>query len=277
LNKSNPNDFRKSFLNISEAVNFFKNYLDKIKPESYGTTNFEYLTLKTELNRFSNFLNNFINFMDDGKELRFLVLFGNTSEMRPGGGFIGSYADISINNWKINKIDILDISEVDKKNNQKIIPPKVLQNVVINWKAADSNWFFDFKKSASKTIQFLENSDFYKENNVKFDGAVLITPQVVSDILSLTGPVEINSKLVFNKDNFLIELQKIIQEKRSKKDLEPKKILTDFFNKILEKFSNLDSENKNKILDYAFNWAKNKDINFILKIKTSSLFLRFII
>jgi hypothetical protein len=267
LGKSNPDDLRQSFLNISEAVNFFKDYLNQMKSENYRGSDFDYLIFKTELNRLSNFLNNFINFMEDGKEHRFLVLFSNTSEMRPGGGFIGSYADISVSNWKINQIEILDINEPDKKNNQKIIPPKALQNVIISWKAADSNWFFDFKKSALKTIQFLENSDFYKENNVKFDGALLITPQVISDILSLTGPIEINSEFVFNQDNFLIELQKIIQEKRSKKDLEPKQVLTDFFNKILEKFSGLNLEDKNKILDFVFNWRKNKDINFYFKNK----------
>lgn len=262
---------RQSFINISNSIKFFKDNLNKFKLEDLNTENDIFL-IRSEINRLSNFLDNFIAFMDQDKEHRFLLLFSNTSEMRPGGGFIGSYADISIINWKVNKINILDINQPDSEFKEKIIPPKPLQNVLIGWKAADANWFLDFDRSASKIINFLELSDFYKKENIKFEGAILITPQVIQDILNLTGSIEINPQLILNQNNFLIEIQKNIQQKRKDKDLEPKKILDLLFNKILERFSNLNYEDKNKIINYLYNWAKNKDIVFYFKDKNFQSF-----
>ncbi|MGB9609097.1 MAG: hypothetical protein ACPL3E_01840, partial [Minisyncoccia bacterium] len=111
----------------------------------------------------------------------------------------------------------------------------------------------------------------------QFDGAVLITPQVIEDILNLTGPIEINEtnpKIVFNADNFLIELQKIVEEKRTEKNKEPKEILDIFSKKILEKLSMLSSEEKKTILNYGFNWLQNKDLVFYFKDKNLQSFFR---
>lgn len=265
LGKANPEDFRQNFINIAKATSFLKENLNNIKLENIDLNNNDIFLIRNEINRLSNFLNNFIPFMDDKKNHRFLVFFANTSEMRPGGGFIGSYADIYFSNWKVNKIDILDINQPDNEFKEKIIPPKALQNIVLGWKAADANWFLDFNQSAAKVINFLERSDFYKKDNVQFEGAILITPQVIQDLLNLTGPIEIDSKIIFNKDNFLIEIQKNIQQKRKDNILEPKKILDVFFNKIVEKISNLNNESKNQILDYLYSWLKNKDLVFYFK------------
>ncbi|MGB9609042.1 MAG: hypothetical protein ACPL3E_01560, partial [Minisyncoccia bacterium] len=150
LGESNFN-LKESFLKIAQAVNFFNDYFNNFKMEDIGFNNPQFFDLKTEINRFANFLNNFIDFMNKTEKHHFLVFFANTSEMRPGGGFWGSYAEIKVTDWKFEKIKVLDINDPDKEFNEKIIPPEPLQNILLGWKAADANWFFDFNKSAEKT------------------------------------------------------------------------------------------------------------------------------
>ncbi|MCS6789264.1 MAG: DUF4012 domain-containing protein [Patescibacteria group bacterium] len=272
LGKIDSSDIRQNFLNISNALNNIKDNLNEIKLKDLIFNNNDIFYIRDQINYLTNFLNYFVEFMDSPERRNFLFLFSNTSEMRPGGGFIGSYAHISILNWKIDQINILDINEPDKEFDSKIIPPWPLQNVLIGWKAADANWFLDFDKSASKVINFLENSNFYKKNNIKFDGAILITPKVIEDILTITGPITIDSNIVLNNDNFLIEIQKNIQQKRQNKIESPKQILDSFWNKALEKISNLDYQARNQILNYLIDWMKNKDLVFYFKDKNFQSF-----
>ena len=55
-----------------------------------------YLSLKAQIQGAEHFLDAFVPWLADGSTHHMLVLLENPSEMRPGGGFLGSYADISI-------------------------------------------------------------------------------------------------------------------------------------------------------------------------------------
>ena len=65
-----------------------------------------YLALTTQIKGAETFLNAFVPWLSDTSTTHHhvLVLFQNPSEMRPDGGFLGSYADVSISNGKITNI-----------------------------------------------------------------------------------------------------------------------------------------------------------------------------
>jgi hypothetical protein len=256
---------RNNIVEISNSLNSLKSFFLKSSDLKSALNEGDYFYLYDNLNRFSNFLDALIKILDEDKKQHFLVLFLNNSEMRPGGGFLGSYADIEIYNWEIKSIKVLDINDPDREFNQKIIPPYALQSKVYSWKAADANWFLDFASSSSKIISFLENSDFYKKDDVKFLGVLAITPQVAKDLLEILGPIEVQKNLVLNKDNFLIQLQKIIEENRENKEQNPKIILSEFLNKILEKTNSLTENQKNNILKKFLNWLDYQNIAFYFK------------
>ena len=94
-----------------------------------------------------------------------LVMLQNPSEIRPAGGFLGSYADVTIASGTITDISVHDIADVDMAFTQKIVPPKPLQLEVARLRPADANWFFDFPSSASKTISFFNESSLYSTDN----------------------------------------------------------------------------------------------------------------
>ena len=56
-----------------------------------------------------------------------LVMLQNLSEEKPAGGFLGSYADVTIASGSITNISVHDIADVDSAFKPNIVPPVPLQ------------------------------------------------------------------------------------------------------------------------------------------------------
>ncbi len=217
------------------------------------------LSLQSDLGRFDNFLAAFIRWLKTDKEHHMLVLFENSSELRPGGGFLGSYADVSMQHGSVQKIEMHDINDADRELELKIIPPKPLQLIASRWRAADANWFFDNALSSQKIIQFMEASKKYRANLVTFDGAIAVSPKVVSDVLEIIGSVELpGRRLVITKDNFLTEIQKEVQMRQEQAKV-PKKILEELAPIIVDAVTHLRGDSKKALLQKLGEWFAAKD------------------
>jgi|GEM_PF-711962 len=226
------------------------------------------LALQIGMRRIGAFLDAFVPwFAVDGPH-RILVFLSNTSEMRPGGGFLGSYAEVTIRKGNIESVIIRDINEADKEFDAKIIPPAPLQLIARRWRAADANWFFDFSDSAAKTISFLEQSNLYRASSTTFDGAISISPAVARDILSITGPLSLASgSSKFASDTFQVEIQKRVQAAQEKKSGEPKRVMKEFVDALTEKLSSLDPKSRAALADLFPTWIAHKDIMAYFKDK----------
>ncbi len=234
-----------------------------------------YLPVSSDMLRIGRFLDFLIALLDSDSERHFLVMFGNTSEMRPGGGFLGSYADIVIKKGNIADIEVHDINDADKLLEKKMVPPKPLQAIVKNWRAADANWFFDFPDSAGKVLSFMEESNLYKEKGITFDGAVSVSPRVIGDILAVTGPVGLSGgKIKIDKDNFLIEIQKIVQESKEQRATYPKSVLGELSSTTLPALASLDPGKSKEVTGLMGKWLLNKDLIFFFKDEAAENFIR---
>lgn len=243
-----------------------------------------YLPLRARVEGAETFLNAFIPWLASSTPHRVIVLLQNPSEMRPGGGFLGSYADITIASGSIANIAVHDIADVDAGFMQKIIPPPPLQLEVKNFRPADANWFFDFPTSASKTMQFFEESNLYAGSGATgknaqsssptiFDGAIAVSPKVVSDLLSITGPITISStstkqKIVpttFTADNVLVQIQNIVQQGQATGNHEPtatypKAVLGELSRAIFTQLASSTDSEKQQLLSMAFDWFAKRDV-----------------
>lgn len=225
-----------------------------------------YLPLQLDASRFRNFLATLLLWLKSPEEHRVLVFLQNPSEMRPGGGFIGSYIDIAIENGNLKNLAVHDINDPDRELGIKIVPPKPLQAIVTRWRAADANWFFDFSDSASKVIEFMEASNLYNGSSTAFDGAIGLSSEAVADLFEITGPIELpGRKLTFNKENFLTEIQKQIEVNREKNVSQPKKILSELVPLMLEKLSALQGADKERVFALFENWLRKRDMMFYFK------------
>ena len=237
-----------------------------------------YVVHLTELRSLDNFLGAFENAFAPDEDRNIALLFNNPSEMRPGGGFLGSYGVLSVRGGQMSNLEVGDIYWPDHPTNftAKIIPPEPLQSVTKDWGARDANWFFDFPTSAETVIGFLEKSKIYEEGGVKFYGAIAININVLESIIRLVGPVELaDYGLEINENNFLGELQREVEAGRDKKPGQnPKKILGVLAPILLDRISNLSDEGKVEFFEALRKHMQKKDIMFFSRNKEIALFLR---
>lgn len=136
----------------------------------------------------------------------FLLILENNREMRPSGGFIGTYGILEIANAEIKNFYTDNSYNLDVK----AIPfmtmpapdPIVKYMKQKYWFFRDANWWPDFPTSARKA------EEFYKEEGgeEKLDGVIAFTPTVMEGLLSVLGEFTV-ADLKFNKDNFWDQLQ----------------------------------------------------------------------
>lgn len=234
------------------------------------------LSLRTEMENMENFLDTFVPWLHASVPHHVLVLFQNPSEIRPSGGFLGSYADITLQNGNITDIAVHDVADVDAGFKENIVPPLPLQAEVSRWRPADANWFFDFQDSASETASFFERSGLYAAPSSNsgaasgtaetFDAVIAVSPKVISDLLSLTGPVSVSStKTVFNADTFLVQIQKIVQNGQATGATYPKGVLKKLMAAVFQKIAALDNSQKQAMIPMAMNWINRKDVMLYAK------------
>jgi nucleoside-diphosphate-sugar epimerase len=118
----------------------------------------------------------------------YLVLFQNNMELRPTGGFIGSYALVTFDKGRLMDWQIFDIYDADGQLRGHVEPPATLKKYLgeANWYFRDSNWDPDFGLSAKRAEWFLD-----KEIGRQVDGVIGVNLQTALNILKATGPVTV--------------------------------------------------------------------------------------
>ena len=137
----------------------------------------------------------------------YLFLLQNNTELRPTGGFIGTYGILKVYNGDINYFKTNNVYNLDEpaKDWLYIEPPWPLTryNAVYNWYLRDSNWSPDFPTSAKKAEE-LYHLERGPEKNI--DGIIAVTPTFIQSLLKLTGEITVNG-LTFTEENFVETLQ----------------------------------------------------------------------
>ncbi|MFA7653514.1 MAG: DUF4012 domain-containing protein [Candidatus Magasanikbacteria bacterium] len=158
----------------------------------------------------------------------YLLLFLNNTELRPGGGFIGSYGVIKVDKARpeIIKTEGTEILDYSQSNVDLPLPPVPIASYLKTekWYFRDSNWSPDFALSSAVSLDL-----YRKEKGVAADdiyGVIGFTPTVISKILQMTGPIKIDG-IEFNSDNLVEKLEYEVEygykdkgiERSNRKDL----------------------------------------------------------
>lgn len=139
---------------------------------------------------------------------RYLIILQNNNEIRPTGGFIGSYAIMDLNDGYIEKLDIHDVYDLDGSYGGVIEPPEEFKNFTSNWRLRDSNYSPDFPTSAKKIRWFLET-----QGGSTVDTVIAINQGLLKDLLEITGPVQVGEFGKLNSNNYELLLSYIIEGK----------------------------------------------------------------
>lgn len=213
-------------------------------------------------------------------EKKYLVLFQNNTELRPTGGFIGTYGIITLKDGKITDLFIDDIYHLDSISIGKLnnpVPPELAKYIKVpEWYMRDCNWDPDFPTSArdcldlyykekTNLINFTNTPNNPQNPNInleKIDGIIAITPNVIKNLLTIVGTQEVNG-ILFESENFTEDLQKAVElyyKDMGVTSWDRKDIIKSLANVMIEKMKDLDINEYDKILDITKNSLDKKDI-----------------
>jgi hypothetical protein len=123
----------------------------------------------------------------DGRERVYLILLQNNTELRPGGGYIGSFAILKMRDGHVTDFAVHDTNIFDGREPKTIEPPYPMRETlrVTAWQMRDSNWSPDFPTNALKAEEMYHLGD----GGEHFDGIFGVTTNLLTSILKLTGPI----------------------------------------------------------------------------------------
>lgn len=229
------------------------NLLQSIQPSALGA---EYSTTLSIAQGKASTLHDLVAMMDTiAKQLpralgnpnprSYLIMNQNDTELRPTGGFMGSYAMLKLHRGKITDFFVDDTYRIDgqlagSQTGEKVIP--------------NANFDPDFPASA-KYI-----SNLYEESGGGTpDGVIAINTQVMSAIMTIIGDIELpERRITITADNFANVVYGEVQ--KVEKTSNPKAILSELNPILMQRIMSLSREDLNKLTPLLLEQITKKNI-----------------
>ncbi len=148
--------------------------------------------------------------LGEKSEQNILLLFANNMELRPGGGFIGSYGVLKTEYFGVKEFTIYDVYDADGQLTAHVTPPDPIRDYLNqpHWFLRDSAFFPDFYDTYQQATFFLQ-----KEMGLgSWNGAALITTSAVKEIIGAFDEIvlpDYNERIT--RDNFYIKTQYYVE------------------------------------------------------------------
>jgi len=202
------------------------------------------------------------NLLNSDTERTFLILFQNNLEIRPGGGFIGSFGILKLKGGKVTAFQIHDTGNFDGRIPDTVEPPYPMQETLAikSWKLRDSNYSPDFAVNARKAEEFY----YMGQGGEKFDGVIGLTANVLTSFLKATGPIQLdNFPGTYSDGNGIIDLEYQVEKAYVEQGIakgDRKSVINDLGNAILKKVFELDNLQKIELAKIILADLRQKDI-----------------
>lgn len=149
--------------------------------------------LQTWLNQTEAFIPVVPTLLGIGSPTNYLVEILDSTELRPGGGFIGNYGIATLSGAQFTGVHITDTYLLDRpfEGSGKVIPYpssyKWFDLAPDTWTLRDSNLDADFPTAA----RYSESNYKQEGGNVAVQGVIAITPAFIQQGLEITGPIDV--------------------------------------------------------------------------------------
>ncbi|HLD31724.1 MAG TPA: DUF4012 domain-containing protein [Patescibacteria group bacterium] len=269
---------------LTDQLAIFRNHLQGALPEyekaleDLGAIDSQTIPVEYQQS-FGEFQILFATFVDDLQDLislidslnlvfgsqdfrRYLIVFQNNHELRPTGGFMGSYAILDVQKGKILNLDIPGggTYAIQGQLDKYLKPPLPLQLVNDRWEFQDANWFPDFAVSAQKISWFYQHG-----RQVTVDGVIAINASILERLLSVIGPVSHERLGEVDQTNVLASLQVEVEAEENRATGAPKAILSDLAGQFFSRLQNLDKINLVRLLTELNAALAEKEIQVYFK------------
>ena len=167
-------------------------------------------TIRQKINQVRAILPLVPGFIAEDSKKTYLLLFQNSAELRPTGGFIGSYGLLTFEKGKLLDFSVEDIYSADGQLKGYVEPPEPIKEAFgdNSWFFRDSNWDPDFVISAQRAEWFLN-----KTTGRNVDGVIAVNLPAVKELLKATGTItladyneEINADNLFERAEYHSEI-----------------------------------------------------------------------
>jgi hypothetical protein len=256
INISKNPKTEKSFVTSLANLSFLYQEGQRIVLETNNKTLGNYMKEEyAKILSFSNILPDLIGF---GKQKEYLLLFQNTEELRPTGGFIGSIGDASIKNGQIAALTIQDVYTPDGQLKTHIEPPFVVRRYLQpHLYLRDSNFPLNYQQAASMSAYI-----YNLETGKKPDAVIAIDLKVLQKILEIVGPIRLTDYNITVTSNTISQfLQSTIQDNFFPGSTQKRDVLNSLFQQLTLKISK-DQKLSLLLLKELPNLLEQKDILF---------------
>jgi hypothetical protein len=187
----------------------------------------------------------------------FLLILQNNDELRPTGGFIGTYGLLSVQNGGLVSLSTDDSYHVDMPasltGKWNLAPPVELKKYlnVEKWYLRDANWSPDWPQSARQIVDIYNGENFaLNQPTTMFTGVIAITPDLVADLIKLVGPITVNGT-TYNAADFQPLLQynvEVAYKDQSISSWDRKDIINSIVEELKKRLFSLSSDRWEKLL-----------------------------
>ena len=197
----------------------------------------------------------------------FLIIMQNNDELRPSGGFIGVFGLLKSENGEIDHLQTYDSYHLDMPavGLWKMEPPAAIKKYmkVQNWYLRDANWSPDWPSSARKIQEiYYGESQAIKQAAPNFTGVIGVTPQFVSDLLELVGPIEI-SGVVYTPENLQPLLQYSVEVAYLEQDIsqwDRKQVINELLEELKNRLMKMNTTRLPELFAILENNSQTKDL-----------------
>lgn len=246
----------KAIVEIAEAERLIEEIEVEAVPdylvEKVGQAKEMIATVSGILNETAEYFPAILDLLGHEKPHRYLVIFQNNNEIRPTGGFIGSYMVFEMNKGRLENMAVEDVYHLDDPFKGFVEPPIQLRALSDNLRFRDSNFSPDFPTSARKLMEMYE-----LEGGQAVDTVVALNQSSLKDFLEISGPVKAGDFGLLDNENYNVLLTYIIEAKVSGRQ-DPKAILKDFVPAFRDQL--LAQKNYSRILLVTYNEMQKKNI-----------------
>jgi hypothetical protein len=215
-------------------------------------------TLEYPLALLANTIDVFPELLGFEHKKKYLILFQNNMELRPGGGFIGSYGVVEVRNAKLGKLKIQDVYDADGQLSTHIEPPFALRRYLgsSHLFLRDSNFEVDFITNAQKAKAFLE-----LETGEKVDGVIAIDTWLVKELIEAFGPLSLHDyNETVTAENFYLMTQTHVEKDFFPGSTQKKDFLRAVFNALDAKLTQSDNIPIDKLVQKISEAIKQKHL-----------------
>jgi len=188
---------------------------------------------------------------------KYLVILQNNNELRPTGGFMGSFAAVSFDRGKM-AYSVNDIYEPDGLVTSHINSPPPIQEAfqLGTWRLRDANWDPDFPSSV-KTIEWFMG----KAGLSGINGVATINLTAVEKMLGSLGTVTVAEyRETITEDNVWEKAQSYSQDNYFPGSKQKKEFLASLSKAVIDKYNSLNLFSKLKLLGGIINQLNQKQI-----------------